>query len=127
MLIDECLQPPSSNRGSGHEGVDVTDHTFGRPAVQTDDPGDVGPQAAFVGQLDRRKLQPLLEDVRGRRMHAAGRAAADIGDMNERPREVRHVATDENRLDHGQIVGVDPAAVGVVHDVDVAIGPSGRG
>ena len=71
-------------------------------------------------QVDGREHQTLGERVRGQRGQATGRHAAHVGDVDEGAGEEPHAVVGEHRTEHEDVVGVDPAAVRVVHREHVA-------
>ena len=112
---------------AGDQGMDVADDLVRGPAVAAQDAPHVGDGLAGAEQPYRRQEHALLEGVGGHRGQTAGGHAAEIGHVDERPRKEERASLDDDRLEDQEIVGVDAASVGVVHDIDVTRDHVGQG
>ena len=110
---------------AGDQGLHVADDLVGRSTVAGDDAQHVVRGFPTTLEPYRREQKSFDERVRGERRESTGGHATDVGDVDERSGEVHDPtasrAVGEDRPEHDDVVGVDPAAVGVVQCEDVAL------
>jgi hypothetical protein len=115
VFLHERQQALRADAVGGHEGLDVARHLRRVAHVLGDDGEQVFVVHAGAGQLHRRDLQALVEDLP--RAQAVARAA-DIGDVPDGADQRDHGAVAEHRADHCQIeqvAGAQPRIVGYEH------------